>query len=203
MSIASENPQGPIDTKIRISNGKLIDLADFKAEDVCVFSIGRSLNNIKRFTGHWKDNPPLTVAQHTKLCERIAELLFPLSWSSDRPMQKLRSRVIIGCRIHDWPEAYYGDLSTPLKRFLGEGYRNKIKEIDKTVYECGWLSYDLEGSFEDVKEEVKKCDHLSLRIEQLCLFGTVPPEDWVKEFMVEHDTREMYRNALALQDIQF
>ncbi len=194
MSYATEKPIEGIDTKIRISKNELVDLGNFKPEDVDLVSINRSLNNIRRFTGHYAFSPPLSVAQHTYLCTMIADRLYPRDFG-----------VKLMCIIHDFPEAYYGDLSSPLKRFLGDGYREKIKDIDKTVYTKLWRQYrwvttnsDLAEGYDELTdyneyaEQCKKCDHISLRIEQNMLFGTFPPEDYVREFMEKYDTRKMF-----------
>lgn len=181
------------DTSIRISSNESVDLANFKPENIDLVSISRSLNNIKRFTGHYAFSRPLSVAQHTYLCTMISDRLYPKD-----------SGAKLMCIIHDFPETYYGDLSSPLKRFLGDGYREKIKDIDKTVYETLWLRrftrayvspdffVDSRNNYTDYTEQCKKCDHISLRIEQNMLFGTFPPEDYVRDFMQKYDTRKMF-----------
>lgn len=180
------------DTKIRISSGKLVDLSDFKPEDVCLDSINKSLNNLKRFTGHYKFSRPLSVAQHTYLCTLIADRLYPKN-----------SGLKLMCILHDMPEAYYSDLSSPLKRHLGDFYRDKIKEIDKTLYDTLWeqASWNEQEKryvytwWDFYKENCKKCDHISLRIEQNLMFGTIPPEGYVQEFMQNFDTRQMFEKC--------
>lgn len=196
LSFATENPVPEIDTKIRISKNELVDLGNFKPEDVDLESISRSLNNIKRFTGHYAFSRPLSVAQHTYLCTMIADRLYPKDYG-----------VKLMCIIHDFPEAYYGDLSSPLKRFLGDGYRDKIKDIDHTVYTKLWKYSKYRGGTEDTfgewvdtdyneyKDQCKMCDHISLRIEQNMLFGTFPPEDYVRDFMQKHDTKQMFNKC--------
>lgn len=189
MSHATENPQGPIDTKIRISSGRMVDLNNFTPEDVDLFSINRSLNNIRRFTGHYKFSKPLSVAQHTMLVKMIADRLY-----------KSDSGTRLMCIIHDFPECYYNDLSSPLKRHLGDFYREKIKKIDSIVYETLWdytgfdwdTHKEIETNYSDFERQCKTCDHISLRIEQNMMFGTIPPEDYVREFMEEYDTKEMF-----------
>lgn len=196
MSYATEKPIAGIDTKIRISKNALVDLSDFGPEDVDLFSISRSLNNLKRFCGHYAYSPPLTVAQHTYLTMWIADKLYP---------NELGPRLM--CLLHDMPEAYYGDLSSPLKRFLGDLYREKIKEIDRTVYQTLWnhVMYGNETvhhtNYSDFEVECKRCDHMSLRIEQNMLFGTTPPEDYVQEFMQKYDTKAMFNKVLNYENV--
>jgi len=184
MSYATEKPIAGIDTKIRISKNALVDLSDFGPEDVDLFSISRSLNNLKRFCGHYAYSPPLTVAQHTHLCTMIADVLY----TGDLGVELM-------IMLHDMPEAIYGDLSSPLKRFLGDAYRDKIKTIDEVIYTTLWQGFALGQPYYDFIDQCKKCDHLSLRIEQKMLFDIEPPEDWVKEFINEYRVEAMFRKA--------
>ena len=138
-------------TFIRISNGRLVDLMDMGPEDVDLFSISRALNSISRFSGHWGRVRPLTVAQHTLLCMELAARLYPDEID-----------VEFGCLLHDMPEAYYNDLSSPMKRCID------IKEftdpIDTAVHGTLW-TLDKPRT-EEVEQKVKKCDLLALTIER-------------------------------------
>lgn len=187
-------------TQIRISSGRLVDLNDFKPEDVCPMSIERSLNQIKRFTGHYNFHEPLTVAQHTKLVMDIAHKKF-----------KQDTFLSTACRIHDFPEAYYGDLSSPLKKHFGDFYREKIRAIDQTVIEYFWLPYNsvigLDGwpvhkAYWEVEHDVKIADTISLRIEQSMMWGSVPPEPEVVDFFEKHDTRAMFLECFETKHVK-
>ncbi len=138
-------------TYIRISNGRLVDLMDMGPEDVDLFSISRALNSISRFSGHWGRVRPLTVAQHTLLCMELAARLYPNEVD-----------VEFGCLLHDMSEAYYNDISSPMKRCID------IKEfttpIDDIVHETLW-TLDKPLTHE-VEKKVKHCDLVALTIER-------------------------------------
>jgi 5'-deoxynucleotidase YfbR-like HD superfamily hydrolase len=137
----------------RVSSGKYLDLAKLTVEDVDIHDINQSLNYLYRFTGHHKDKEPLTVAQHTRLCMILARDLF---W--DDPV------VEFDCLLHDMPEAYYGDIATPLKKRFGDTYRNYAQDIDDLVYMKLWC---LDDEFTpDVENKRKICDGLALDIER-------------------------------------
>lgn len=142
---------------IRISSGKLVDLSNFTEEDICLESISRSLNALVRFTGHWRDKEPLTIAQHTGLTMRISRALYPDDVAT-----------YLLCLIHDFPEAYYGDLSSPLKRYLGDGYQ-VLKKIDDVL--VNKLFFFDKKFLPQAHDRMKRCDHLSLRIEQTEMWG--------------------------------
>lgn len=193
-------------TQIRISSGRLVDLNDFKPEDVCPMSIERSLNQIKRFTGHYNFHEPLTVAQHTLLVRAISRVLYGKGEFID-----------LGARIHDFPEAYYGDLSSPLKKHFGDFYREKIKLIDDVVINHFWPEnssyydyYDVDTgelhnwykTFQDVEHQVKMADTISLRIEQSMMWGSVPPEPEIIQFFEQQDTRAMFLECFETKHVK-
>jgi 5'-deoxynucleotidase YfbR-like HD superfamily hydrolase len=137
----------------RVSNGRYIDLAAIHISDINVSDINNSLNYLYRFTGHHKDKEPLTVAQHTRLCMILAKDLF---W--DDPV------VEFDCLLHDMPEAYYGDIASPLKARFGDTYRNYAQEIDDVVYTALWK---IDEDFTmDVENKRKICDRMALDIER-------------------------------------
>lgn len=137
----------------RMSSGKYIDLAKLTHDDVDIEDITKSLNYIYRFTGHWKDVPPLTVAQHTLLTMRLSKIFFP------------DERVVeFDCLLHDMPECYYGDIATPMKRILKKEYKEFTTHVDNVVYDVLW------GLTEEFTPEVeskrKLCDLMALDIER-------------------------------------
>ena len=181
-------------TQIRISSGRLVDLNDFTPEDVCPMSIERSLNQIKRFTGHYNFHEPLTVAQHTLLVMAISRVINGRDSFTD-----------LGSKIHDFPEAYYGDLSSPLKKHFGDFYREKIKLIDEVVTNHFWPDEDEYSdwkSFHEIESQVKIADTISLRIEQSMMWGSVPPEPEVIEFFEQHDTRSMFLECFETKHVK-
>lgn len=144
-------------TEIRICSGAYVDLANFKPEDVDLESINKALNNIKRFTGHSKLKDPITVAQHTALTMKIADTLY-----------KNDVATYLMCLLHDMPEAYYGDHSSPLKRYLGDNLA-VLKNIDKTLLDTLWF-FD-KAEITQAIDRMKFCDHISLRAEQIAMWG--------------------------------
>lgn len=148
----------------RVASGKYIDLNDLKVEDISVSDISNSLNYLYRFTGHHKDSEPLTVAQHTWLVLELSKMLFP----DDKAVQ-------FDCLLHDFPEAYYGDIATPLKRLFGEAYKDYTKKVDDVVYEALWKPEEPFSS--EIEERRKVCDLLALDIERRCMWSSPMGKD--------------------------
>ncbi len=140
----------------RVSSGKYIDLANFTVEDVDIDDINRSLNMQRRFTGHYKDVPPLTVAQHTLLCTILSEMLFPGD-------EVIRKAVV----LHDWEETFTGDIITPIKFLIGpEVLETVVKPVKKAIYQKFWPYLDIDPMSDAIHKAVKICDYLSLDIER-------------------------------------
>lgn len=137
----------------RLSSGKYVDLNNLTLDDIDIDDINVALNGVVRFNGHYKDRPPLTVAQHTLLCERIRERIFPND-------DKIKRAVI----IHDFPETYYGDIATPVKKALGPAYKAWAAPIDALVEMKFWPSP--EPISPEIHECVKICDLIALDIER-------------------------------------
>ena len=144
----------------RLSSGKYVDLGNLKREDIDLNDINTSLNGILRFTGHYKNVKPLTVAQHTWLCHYLAEL--------DVADPYIRLAVI----IHDFPEYLTGDVTTQFKKMLGDSW----KAIDEPIEEIIYLSLLGEQLYEEVthpevKEAMKYYDSMSLDIERRIMWA--------------------------------
>lgn len=88
------------------------------AEDVCVEDVAHSLSLLNRFTGHTKKE--YSVAQHSVMVSYLCDPKYALDGLH-----------------HDDSEAYYQDLSRPLKRLPGmEFYRVYEKMGAKAVEEA-------------------------------------------------------------------
>ena len=137
----------------RMASGKYIDLANLQSSDILLSDINTSLNMIHRFTGHYKDAKPLTVAQHTRLVMWFADQVFP----DDKT-------VLFDCLLHDMPECYYGDSATPWKHLVGDVLRQWQNKIDAVVYEELWKAP--EPFTEEIEQKRKVCDLLALDVER-------------------------------------
>ncbi len=129
-------------TWMQTYTGKKFSLIDPQPEDVCLEDIIRSLSNICRFNGHCL--PFYSVAHHSLLVQ---------SCCKDH-----RAGL-----AHDFPEAYYSDISSPLKRafeqLCGNAWKKILKQIDRVVAETLGYTYPL-------PQEVKDADLLMLATEK-------------------------------------
>lgn len=143
----------------RVSSGKYVDLNALTESDIDVKDIDKALNHIYRFTGHYKDKEPLTVAQHTRLVLELCDRIFPNELD-----------VKLDCIIHDWAEAYTGDIATPLKRLFGKQFNDYEQKIEEAIYRKYW--YHSTPFDEEIKHKRKVCDLLSLDIERRSMWNS-------------------------------
>lgn len=145
----------------RMSSGKYIDLNNLKEEDLDIQDVLTALSMTYRFNGHCKDERPLTVAEHSWLCYAMAE-------DNDEPIE-----VQLGCFIHDFAEAYIGDVSSPMKKAMGQIYYDFARPIEHLV-ECKFFGGPMPP---EVKERVKLYDLASLDIERRVMWSSQVGKD--------------------------
>lgn len=164
-SLTSKQEKESVQTKQwkRMSSGKYIALNESYGWEPDINDINTSLNQMKRFNGHHKDEEPLTVAQHSYLCMLVCEIMYP----NDK-------RTLLGCLVHDWPEAYYGDIATPFKKMMGDYLRKVTDPIDERVFETFFPDFTWD---EDLHDRVKVCDLISLDIERRAMWKSAYGKD--------------------------
>ncbi len=136
-------------------SGKKFSFLDPQPEDVCFDDVIMALSQTCRFNGHCQGF--YSVAQHSL---GVAFLVKTYKYTAI---------------LHDAPEAYYGDLSTPFKEALeqklGSGWRTILDNIDKVVAEA--LNYNY-----PIPDEVKRADLIMLATEKRDL---LKPLSWDRE----------------------
>lgn len=146
----------------RMSSGRYIDLSDIKREDIILSDIVTAINHIFRFTGHYDKRKPLTVGQHSLMCMRLAEEAGE------------SSEVQLACLVHDFAEAYVGDVSTPLKRLMGKHWIDFASPIETIVDE---VCLPFENTV-DMHHVVKMYDLMALDIERRCMWNNRGKDMW-------------------------
>lgn len=153
------------DTTMQTYTGKLIDLANFRAEDVRLPDISHALSLITRFTGHAKC--PYSVAQHSVMVSRLTPPECAL-WGL----------------LHDASEAYLGDVATPLKNLL-PGYRELEEHVQRTIARVFGLAWpmppvvkhaDLRALMAEKRDLIPGNHDWGIDVEPAC--GPVNPYCW-------------------------
>jgi hypothetical protein len=106
---------------LQTHSGKKIDLLNPTSKMVDIEDIAHALSMICRFNGHCRDF--YSVAEHSVMAEAVGCQIRKNERCSKNPLIPPRSaiewaRESLELLLHDAPEAYIGDLTTPLKRGL-------------------------------------------------------------------------------------
>jgi hypothetical protein len=136
---------------IETASGKFFDFIDPDPDTVCIDDIAHALSNICRFTGHTRNF--YSVAQHSVYASCIAP-----------------PALALAALMHDAPEAYIGDVSSPLKGLLSE-YRNIERRVAHVV--LGKFGLDPE-----MTAEVRRVDIVMLNTERLQSLNQHDAEPW-------------------------
>lgn len=162
---------------------RAFDLLAPAPEMVDAEDIAHALSRLNRFSGH-THGEPYSVAHHSML---VADLL--ASWGA--PPEVVREGL-----LHDAPEAYYGDLVSPLKMALrlsaAETWRcaadgGSSDEVTASILDpLGKVTVDIDRVVRkalllpaEQTPIVKRADLVALAIERRDLFGDKPePRDW-------------------------
>lgn len=140
---AEELPKS--DLYIHTYTGRKFYLEPPRIEDIDILDIAHALSLINRFTGHTARAMP--VVSHALVVHALINDKY--AWEGLH---------------HDDGEAYYNDLSSPLKALLGGSYRDFVGKIDPLIAE----RFGLDTS-EGAHSAVKAADLRALQAE--ALFG--------------------------------
>ena len=97
----------------RMLSGRRLDLLDPSPMDVEIEDIAHGLARVARWNGQTCGPHVFSVAQHSLLVEAIAGVI--------DPALPAEARLVV--LLHDAPEYVIGDIISPFKAVLGDGYK--------------------------------------------------------------------------------
>lgn len=139
--------------KINSYMGEVIDFINPTAEMIFAQDIAQGLGNICRFGGQIEKF--YSVAQHSVL----VSLLSPPHFK-------------VAALLHDAPEAYLGDVITPLKHLISQQYLPLEKKMTQAIFDCFGVSIKL-------LDAIKFYDMIAYQMERKFL-KEGDSRDWVK-----------------------
>lgn len=140
----------------RMLSGRRLDLLDPTPVDIEVEDIAHGLAFVARWNGQTQGDWPYSVAEHSLLVEEI----FALS----EPSPRWRLAAL----LHDAPEYVIGDMISPVKAVLGEGYGALDARLAAAVH----LRFGLPASLpREVKAAIKRADKVSAWLEATRIAG--------------------------------
>ncbi len=132
--------------------------------DVDIEDIAHALSNICRFGGHTKEF--YSVAQHSfYVAEWVADWLKTTN-------RYWKAHVVAQALLHDAPEAYMGDVVTPIKVTMGD-YKKAETVLMETIFEGLGILVPVRGG--EVCQAIKKIDLSMFLTEYIQLFQGAKP----------------------------
>lgn len=139
-------------------SGRRLDLLDPSPVDIEIEDIAHGLARVARWNGQTVGELPFTVAQHSLLVLDFCEAFRP-DWPA---------RWRLAALLHDAPEFVIGDMISPFKSALGEGYRTIERRLQAAIH----LRFGLPASLPDtVAKAIKRADRASAFYEATQLAG--------------------------------
>lgn len=147
----------------RMLSGRRLDLLDPTPLDVEIEDIAHGLAFVARWNGQTRGDWPYSVAEHSLLVEEI----FGATAPDPSP------RWCLAALLHDAPEYVIGDMISPVKAMLGEGYG----VLDARLAEAVHLRFGLPATLpREIKAAIKRADKVSAWLEATRIAGFSVPE---------------------------
>ncbi len=141
----------------RMLSGRRLDLLRPVADDIDIADIARGLARVARWNGQTLGAHVFSVAQHSLLVETIASAWEP----SLAPGERLRAL------LHDAPEYVIGDLISPFKAVVGDGY----KAVEASVFKAVERRFGLPPPSPSFVALIKRADRAAAFLEATRLAG--------------------------------
>jgi uncharacterized protein len=144
----------------RMLSGRRLDLLDPSPLDIEIEDIAHGLARVARWNGQTVGAHAFSVAEHSLLVEELVRRMAPAT----------EPRWQLAALLHDAPEYVIGDIISPFKAVLGNGY----KDIENRILEAVHLRFGLPARLPaNVTRLIKRADRAAAFLEatQLAGFG--------------------------------
>jgi 5'-deoxynucleotidase YfbR-like HD superfamily hydrolase len=139
-------------------SGRRLDLLDPSPLDIEIDDIAHGLARVARWNGQTSGPHIFSVAQHTLLVDAVAR----------RQNGSIDRRLALAILLHDAPEFVIGDMITPFKAVIGDGYKSVEQRLQSAIN----LRFGLPPALPaDVARIVKTADHGAAFLEATKLAG--------------------------------
>jgi 5'-deoxynucleotidase YfbR-like HD superfamily hydrolase len=141
----------------RMLSGRRLDLLDPTPMDIEVEDIAHGLAFVARWNGQTRGDYPYSVAEHSLLVERIFTR-----------QTGLAAKWQLAALLHDAPEYVIGDMISPVKSAVGQGYG----ELDLRLTAAVHLRFGLPAVLPAaIKRAIKAADKISAWAEAVEIAG--------------------------------
>jgi 5'-deoxynucleotidase YfbR-like HD superfamily hydrolase len=147
----------------RMLSGRRLDLLDPTPMDIEIEDIAHGLAFVARWNGQTHGDYAYSVAEHSLLVEEIFT----------RQNPKAPARWRLAALLHDAPEYVIGDMISPVKSAIGDGYGLLDERLAAAIHIRFGLPAQVPA---DIKKQIKKADKLSAWAEAVQIAGFSRPE---------------------------
>jgi 5'-deoxynucleotidase YfbR-like HD superfamily hydrolase len=156
-------PRGTPRAWQRMLSGRRLDLLDPSPLDIEIEDIAHGLARVARWNGQTTGEHAFSVAQHSLLVEAV----FGRLASEATPQWRLAAL------LHDAPEYVVGDMISPFKAVIGDGY----KAVEARLAEAVHLRFGLPAKLpEKLRAAIKRADRVAAYYEATRLAGFAEAE---------------------------
>ena len=141
----------------RMLSGRRLDLLDPDPRDIAIEDIAHGLARVARWNGQTSGPHIFSVAQHCVLVEAI--------FTADDPVPS--APASLAALLHDAPEYVIGDLISPFKSVLGDGY----KAVELRILDAIHVRFGIASHSAALLGAIKAADQAAARLEASVLAG--------------------------------
>ena len=142
----------------RMLSGRRLDLLDPTPVDIELADIAHGLAFVARWNGQTLGDWPYSVAEHSLLVEQLYGHMAP----------QTPPRWRLAALLHDAPEYVIGDMISPVKAAIGEGYGALDERLAAAIHLRFGLPAVLPTS---IKGAIKRADRVSAWLEAVSIAG--------------------------------
>lgn len=142
----------------RMLSGRRLNLIDPSPLDVEIADIAHGLARVARWNGQTSGTHIFSVAQHTLLVETVMRARNP----------NIDLRLRLAALLHDAPEYVIGDMISPFKAVLGDGYKSVEKRLLGAIHIRFGLAAELAP---EIERQIKAADRGAAYLEATRLAG--------------------------------
>ncbi|MEN3288270.1 MAG: 5-nucleotidase [Bradyrhizobium sp.] len=156
-------PTGQARVWQRMLSGRRLDLLDPSPLDIEIADIAHGLARVARWNGQTSGAHIFSVAQHTLLVDLVMRTQNP----------EIDDRLRLAALLHDAPEYVIGDMISPFKAALGDGY----KSIEKRLLAAIHIRFSLPPVLApELEKQIKAADRGAAYLEATLLAGFAETE---------------------------
>ena len=142
----------------RMLSGRRLDLLNPSPMDIEIEDIAHGLSFVARWNGQTFGKFPYSVAEHSVFVEKLFFKINP----------QIDPKWRLAALLHDAPEYVIGDMISPVKSSVGQGYSDMDERLTAAIYQRFGLPSKIPNV---IKKQIKRADTASAWLEAIQLAG--------------------------------